>query len=92
MENVEFLKGLIAIGGIPIIVGIVQILKPLIKDHRFLPLIAVALGLGFNALITWAIFDLAKTEITVAIFNGIIAGLAASGAYATGKEIKGGSN
>ncbi len=88
MSEVEFIKSFLAIGGVPVIVGLVQLAKQYIPDHRWLPLVALILGLIINIFGTWAMGITANTQWVSAVFNGIIAGMAASGFYSAGAEIK----
>lgn len=63
-----------------IIVGLTQIIKTLGADTRYIPLVAIALGIFLNALSGFA-----GSEI---IIGGIIAGLISMGLYDTSKVIK----
>jgi hypothetical protein len=84
----DLTKSLVAIGGVPLILGIVQLFKPFISDTRFYPLLAVAFGLAINLISGWALGASTASEWVGALFNGIIAGMAASGLYSTGSTIK----
>jgi uncharacterized membrane protein HdeD (DUF308 family) len=40
MSNTELIKSIVALGGVPLILGLVQLFKPFVTDTRFYPLIA----------------------------------------------------
>lgn len=90
-ENAEFLRSLISLGGIPVIVGLTWIFKPFISDTRFYPFIAIGFGLLINLAITYALGLLQGAGVIVAVFQGIVAGMAASGAYSAGSTIREGT-
>ena len=80
MDNNELITSMVALGGVPLILGLVQLLKPFISDTRYYPLIinfmaGVVLGAAWVA----------------SLFNGITAGLAAAGLYSTGSTFKEGA-
>ncbi len=81
MENIELVKSLVAIGGVAIIMGIVQVLKPFVTDGRLYPVIAVFLGLILNIAATTVLCYVAAVDWMAAVVNGIMAGLAFSGLY-----------
>jgi hypothetical protein len=90
----DLVKSLVGIIGVPIILAIVQIIKPFVKDDRFYALIAVAMGLLINVGAAWVIANGALTPAIIGIgaINGLFAGLSAAGVYSTGQAIqKGGS-
>jgi len=87
----ELVKSLVALGGVPLILGLVQVFKPFISDTRYYPLLAVAFGLAINLVAGWALGAGTASDWVVAAFNGIIAGLAASGLYSTGSTLKEGA-
>lgn len=69
-------------GLVVVIVGVVEAIKRALNlDSRFAPLLAIALGIG-------ALGSLDGFS-TVAIFEGIVAGLAASGLYSGVKTTAG---
>ena len=59
---------------VPLIMGIVQVLKPYIKDNRYIPVIALLLGLLFGALT-------GDGNVVEKIIQGLTMGLASSGLY-----------
>jgi uncharacterized membrane protein (DUF441 family) len=90
MLDAQFLNSLIAAGSVPVIVGIIQVLKPLIPSVKWYGLLAVILGILINVLVAWGILEaVTRTTIIAAVFQGIVAGLAASGAYSTGQAQQG---
>ena len=48
MEGNEFITSIVALGGVPLILGLVQLFKPFITDTRFYPLVALAFGLAIS--------------------------------------------
>jgi hypothetical protein len=87
--NIEILQSVIALGGVPIIVGLVEVIKPFCVDARFYPIFALLLGLLLNIGVAWVLTTMAKPDIVVAVLNGVLAGLAASGLYSGYKATKG---
>ena len=63
---------------VPVIVGLVQVVKLLGAPARFLPLLAVALGLLASTLVADA-----------TLLEGVIAGLSAVGLFSSGKAVLG---
>ncbi|AQU05309.1 hypothetical protein B1778_00790 [Dehalococcoides mccartyi] len=88
MDGSEFITSIVALGGVPLILGLVQLFKPFIKDTRYYPLIAVGFGLVINLIAGWALGTSAPSDWITALFNGIIAGLAAGGLYSAGSTLK----
>ncbi|MFA5378232.1 MAG: hypothetical protein WC455_20935 [Dehalococcoidia bacterium] len=91
MNGNDFIASIVALGGVPLILGLVQLFKPFITDTRYYPLVAVAFGLIINLVAGWALGASVATEWITALFNGIIAGLAASGLYSTGSTLQEGA-
>ena len=91
MNNNELLTSIVALGGVPLILGLVQIFKPFVSDTRYYPLVAMAFGLAINLIVGWALGATAVTDWITALLNSIIAGLAASGLYSAGSTIKEGA-
>jgi hypothetical protein len=88
LNNNELLTSIVALGGVPLILGLVQLFKSFVSDTRYYPLVAMAFGLVINLIAGWALGATAVTDWITALLNGIIAGLAASGLYSTGSTIK----
>jgi hypothetical protein len=91
MDGNDFITSIVALGGVPLILGLVQLFKPFITDTRLYPLIAVGFGLAINLIAGWALGANGSSEWITALFNGIIAGLAASGLYSTGSTLREGA-
>ncbi len=79
------LGDVIGLAGVPLVVGLVQILKPFVPDARFYPLAALVLGVALNVAGA-AVFGL---DVPRAVFAGLVAGLAASGLYSQGRALMG---
>ena len=80
------IQSLLYLGGIGLIVGLVQVAKMWVSDTRWYPLIAMGLGVLINMVIG---LNLQKPEPVVnCIFMGIIAGLAAGGLYSAGATLR----
>ena len=88
MNGNDFIASIVALGGVPLILGLVQLFKPFITDTRYYPLVALAFGLVINLVAGWALGATIATDWITALFNGVIAGLAASGLYSTGSTLR----
>jgi hypothetical protein len=91
VNNNELLTSIVALGGVPLILGLVQLFKPFITDTRYYPLVAMAFGLVINIVAGWALGAGPTADWITALLNGIIAGLAASGLYSAGSTIQEGT-
>ena len=91
MEAHDFITSIIALGGVPLILGLVQLFKPFIQDTRFYPLLALAFGLTINLIAGWTLGASTPSDWVTALFNGIIAGMAASGLYSASSTLKAGT-
>ena len=91
MNGNEFIASIVALGGVPLILGLVQLFKPFLTDTRYYPLVALAFGLIINLVAGWALGASMATDWVTALFNGIIAGLAASGLYSAGSTLQEGA-
>jgi len=91
MQGNEFITSIVALGGVPLILGLVQLFKPFITDTRFYPLVALGFGLAINLAAGWALGASASSDWVTALFNGIIAGMAASGLYSASSTLKEGA-
>ena len=91
MESTEFITSIVALGGVPLILGLVQLFKPFVTDTRYYPLLALGFGLTINLIAGWTLGASVATDWVTALFNGIIAGMAASGLYSAGSTLKEGS-
>jgi hypothetical protein len=88
MNGNDFIASIVALGGVPLILGLVQLFKPFVTDTRYYPLIALVFGLIINLIAGWALGAVVATDWIISLFNGIIAGLAASGLYSAGSTIQ----
>ena len=88
MDTNDFITSIVALGGVPLILGLVQLFKPFISDTRFYPLLALSFGLVINLVAAWALGASASSDWVTALFNGIIAGMAASGLYSASSTLK----
>ena len=91
MESQEFLRALGALGGIPLLLGLTQLLKPFVKDTRYYPVISVVAGILLNILIAMALGPLSRVAVIVATLQGAMAGLAAWGLYSAGATYREGN-
>jgi hypothetical protein len=87
MNGSELITSIVALGGVPLILGLVQLFKPFITDTRFYPLLALGFGLVINLVAGWALGVATTPEWVTALFNGIIAGMASSGLYSAGSTL-----
>ena len=78
----DFEQSIVGIGGAAFITALIGFVKPFIADHRWYPVISLALGLIINIGYAWGFMTLATPqEWITAIFAGIMAGMAAAGFY-----------
>lgn len=78
------IQGLIGLAGSGIIIALVQgLVKPFVSDERFYPLASVLFGIILNVGlgVTYATGLVDARVIVGGVVYGILAGLAASGAY-----------
>jgi uncharacterized protein YqfA (UPF0365 family) len=82
------LDSLVTIGGaVPFIVAFTQLFKTFIKDDKWIPLISIGIGITLATLAGWALGNSTPTEYVTSLFNGLVAGLTASGIYSGGKAL-----
>ncbi|MCM8901338.1 hypothetical protein KVG29_08905 [Caldicoprobacter algeriensis] len=65
----------------PIVAGIVELIKHVGLNTKYAPLMAVAVGVALAALYTFG-----SIELSMRLWAGVLAGLAASGFYSNVKE------
>lgn len=83
--NTAELQALMGAGSVPIVAALVQVLiKPFIPDSRLYPVFAIVLGVLFNLLIGLYL----DIPVVAWFVQGIMAGLAASGAYSFGSRVR----
>ena len=86
--NTTELQALLGAGSVPIIVALVQVLiKPFFSDTRVYPLFALLFGVLFHLLIGLYL----DIPVIAWFIQGIMAGLAASGAYSFGSTAREGA-
>ena len=66
-----------------IVLGLTEVLKRIIGDSRFAPLISLFLGVGI------ALLAVPGVNLKEVVLQGLIYGLSASGLYAGGKTVIG---
>lgn len=69
---------------ISIVMGLTQVAKKAGVNHKFLPLIAVILGLG----IALTIYYVTDEKLINSIVSGLLIGLSAVGLYSSQKNIR----
>jgi hypothetical protein len=93
MGEQDLVKSIIAGGSVPIILALVQVIKGLVPDSRWYPLVAVAFGLLINVGCIWALNpSLSALILVYAVIQGLMAGLSASGIYSAGSTLKEGGS
>lgn len=78
------LQGLGGLGGTVVVAGLIEVIKPFIKDQRFWHLASIVLGIAWNAGVATVI----NQPLLPAAMLGIVVGLSASGLYSTVRSIK----
>jgi hypothetical protein len=73
----EIILSPLTLATIPIIVGVVSVLKTVGVPSKWAPLISLVLGLGVAVLV--------ETSLPIRILGGLIIGLSASGLYSGAK-------
>ncbi len=82
-NDLELLKSFAGLVGVPIIIALVGMLKGFIADSKWYGLTAMIIGIVINVTVYVAVGSVSVVTIVAGFFSGIIAGLAASGAYST---------
>ncbi|GIW09055.1 MAG: hypothetical protein KatS3mg061_0112 [Dehalococcoidia bacterium] len=77
------LQELIGLAGVPVIVALVQLVKPWVSDSRWHPWLAVGWGVGLNL----AAGVLLGNDPARTVLTGLVAGLAAAGLYDSGRAV-----
>lgn len=90
MDPTEF-SALLGLGGNFAIVGLTEIVKraaalPERYEKRFVPLLALLLGIGWNALALSAV-QAADTRLVLVVLLGIQSGLSSMGLWSSGKSV-----
>ena len=71
------LSSYLFMGSIPVILGLVQVIKLWVSDTRLYPIFSIILGLIMNIGISFYLGE----DMVAAVVMGIIAGLSAAGMY-----------
>lgn len=74
---------LVGLAGVPVVIGLVQVVKPFIADSRFYPLLALGVALALNLAAAFVL----DGDPWRAVVAGLVAGLAAAGLYDHGKAL-----
>ena len=84
----EITPDILTAGAVAVIAGLVQIIKPFIKDERFWPLAAVGLGVVWRMAVAASQGPLGGQQGLEVALTGIVTGLAASGLYSAAKTVQ----
>lgn len=79
--SVDFAKFFFGAASIIAIIGLVNLIKNIRDVGKWNALIAVVIGIGFQIWVVFTIGNPTYREISMAIGNGLIYGLMASGLY-----------
>jgi hypothetical protein len=79
----DVLQGLVGVAGAPVVVALVHVAKPWLRDQRLWPAAAIALGVAWNL----ALAAVLGRPLAEAALLGVLVGLAASGAWSAGKTV-----
>ncbi len=71
----------VGMAGVPFILALTQMVKRFVADERYYPIISIVWGIVINVGIIWGFTLATRQDIVVAIFTGVVAGLAAAGMY-----------
>lgn len=80
MDDLQALRGL---AGTPVVLALVQLLKGVVPDTRWHPLLALAGGIGWNL----ALAAVYAQPLGPAALLGVIVGLVAAGVYSGGRAV-----
>lgn len=81
------LSTLVGVGGVPVIVALVQLVKPFIRDERYYPILAVLFGMAWNVAVAYATGTTNLWALLQAILVGVVIGLAAAGLYSSSRTV-----
>lgn len=71
------------LGGVALIIALVQICKMWIQDGRFYPILALLFGVTINVILSMKL----GLDVFDAVFAGLLAGLTACGIYSADASI-----
>ncbi|GIW06346.1 MAG: hypothetical protein KatS3mg060_1151 [Dehalococcoidia bacterium] len=77
----------VGLGGVPVVVALVQLVKPFVHDERFWPVIAVVFGVTWNMVVATTLGSSTAADLARAALFGVVVGLAASGLYSGGRTV-----
>lgn len=86
--DTDIIRGVIGVAGIPLIIALVEALKPYIRAKRLYPVVAIVLGLALNLLAAFGLGASTRAEWVAASIWGVVTGLAASGLYSAGATMR----
>lgn len=78
------IRSFLYLGGVGVIIGLVQIFKLWVSDTRWYPVIAIIIGLLLN----WLIGTYLGVAWQESLIMGLIAGMAAGGVYSWSSTLK----
>jgi len=81
----EELRQFLGLAGFPVVAALVEVAKraaPELGD-RWWPMVALALGIGFNLVVGWRL----GLDLWLAAILGLVTGLAASGLYSQARTL-----
>jgi hypothetical protein len=79
------LQDFVGLAGIPLVIGLVEVVKGFGLATMWQPVVAIAFGLIINIAIAFSL----STNILLSVLFGLITGLAASGLYSGSKAVAG---
>jgi hypothetical protein len=79
-------SALLGLAGVPVTTALTELVKRAFPElpARFVPLVALAFSLALNV----GLAPRLGVDVTTALVMGLVAGLAASGLYSAGKELR----
>lgn len=83
------LSTLIGLGGVPVVIALVQAVKPFVGDDRWWPLLAVGFGVAWNVGAALALGARDGGVLGQAALIGVVIGLAAAGLYSGSRTMMG---
>lgn len=75
------LSTLVGLGGVPVVIALVQAVKPFVSDDRWWPVLAVGFGVVWNVGAAVALGARDTGQLGQAALIGVVIGLAAAGLY-----------
>lgn len=86
------LDTLLGMGAVPLVVGLVELVKPFLGDsperRRWYPVVAIAFGMAIQILVQWTVTGISSPAMAAGdALTGVVVGLAASGLYSATKQL-----